>query len=429
MKVAFAFASGLALASATAIPSFDVAFNSSVATGPFVQLLQNVIEEAKTAVKKVTTKKISTVADFEGWDTFKANGVNLGGWLLQEKGIDPAFFNDNGASEAVDEDSFCQILGKKRCGRLLEERYASYFTTQDIDKFAEYGVNTLRIPVGYWTFMPALSDVHYHTGGQKSYLSKLASYAIGTHGMHVILDLHALPGNQNGLDNAGKVDQLEWWHNETNYDHTLKLVELATEYILDQPYSNQWTLLLINEPLPALYYFGQTDESFAYLNQYYNDSLSIVRKKAPALPVMLSDGFAGPQTWDQWWANSTQNIVFDTHIYFFQSGGGYSFDAAYSGCYLAQSYQAATNPVFIGEWSIQAAGFNTINGTAREQLFRSQFSAYTTFLNGGAFWNGKHNGTNVVGDDNSTQPYYWSWEVLADEGIVPKKGETVQTYC
>ena len=209
---------------------------------------------------------------------------------------------------------------------------------------------------------------------------------------------------------------------------TLQLVDKATDFILLQPNSKSFTLSIINEPLPAPYFFGQTNESIAYLNEYYNASLTRVRKKSAFLPVMLSDGFIGPQTWDPYWANSTQNIVFDTHIYFFTSGA-YSYDAAYGACYLAKSYQVATNPVFIGEWSIQATAFNHLGDNTRKDFFQSQVSAYQTFLNGGSFWNGKHNGTEVVGTDGSMQPYYWSWEVLASEGIVPRPGATLQTYC
>jgi hypothetical protein len=163
-----------------------------------------------------------------------------------------------------------------------------------------------------------------------------------------------------------------------------------------------------------------------YLNEFYGNALDIVRKKTSTVPVMLSDGFVGPQTWEKFprWVNNKENIVFDTHICFF-TGGSYSYDAPYSACYLPKSYQAATNPVFIGEWSIQASSFNTADVEQRKLFFQTQFNAYNTYLNGGAFWNGKHRGTVVVGDDNSTQPEYWGWQTMAAEGVIPKVGETL----
>lgn len=418
------------------------------AVGSIIDAVNNAISVAQSVTQTQVTFQVPAPSSFQSWKTYKANGVNLGGWLVLEKGIDPAFFNNSGAASAIDEDSFCKLLGPIKCALALEERYATYFTNSDIDEFASYGVNTLRVPVGYWAFMPALKGDHYYTGSQLLHLGALSQYAI-TKGMHIIVDLHGLPGGQNAFDNQGKVGALDWvsnghlrrtqkfirlililqWNNSTNFAHTLDLVNLATNWILAQPNNNHFTLSLINEPLPegpAL--FGQTNASFAYLNKYYNAALTQVRQKTTSLPVMFSDGFAGPQIWDQWWANSTQNIVFDTHIYFF-SGGSYSYDAPYAACYLAKSYQVATNPVFIGEWSIQAGTFNMVAGDTRKNFFQAQFAAYQTFLQGSSFWNGKHNGTVVVGNDGSTQKEYWSWEQLASEGIVPKPGADLSAYA
>jgi hypothetical protein len=89
---------------------------------------------------------------------------------------------------------------------------------------------------------------------------------------------------------------------------------------------------------------------------------------------MFSDGFSGPQIWEQWWPQTNLNIVWDTHIYFFR-GGAYAYDAVYSACYLAKSYVSAVNPVFVGEWSIQAGAFNYVGGDTRKLFFQMQFAA------------------------------------------------------
>lgn len=203
------------------------------------------------------------------------------------------------------------------------------------------------------------------------------------------------------------------------------MVSRATDWIKLQPKSDQFTLSLINEPLPALYYFGQTNASFAYLNKFYNASMAVIRKKMKNLPVMLSDGIAGPQIWEQWWGRTDLNIVWDTHIYFFQDKA-YSWDAPYSACYLTKSYSTAINPVFIGEWSIQAGTMNHVGDNQRKLSYQTQLQAYTTMLAGGAFWNAKHKSTLVVGDDGSQQFMYWSWEQLASQGIAPRPGEKIE---
>jgi aryl-phospho-beta-D-glucosidase BglC (GH1 family) len=432
MKIATTLLSAVALTSALpssqapsdlAKRSTDIFDIADKATGAFVSVLEALADKTESIAKKTIKKSHNKAAPFVGWNSFKSNGVDLGGWLSQEKGIDPAFFDDNGASAAIDEDSFCAVLGQKKCGKLLEQRYKEFITEDDIDIFASYGVNLVRVPLGYWAFMPAIKGDNYYTGKQLHYLSKIAKHAISK-GMHVIVDLHGLPGGQSGLDNQGKTNQIDWWHNSTHMDQTLNLVGLATDFILAQSNSNQFTLSIINEPLPALYYFGQTDESMEYLNDFYGAALDLVRKKSATIPVMLADGFVGPQTWEKFprWVHNKENIVFDAHIYFF-TGGSYSYDAPYSACYLAKSYQVATNPVFIGEWSIQASNFNSADVQQRKLFFQSQFNAYNTYLSGGAVWNGKHRGAVVVGDDGSKQPEYWGWQTMAAEGVVPKVGE------
>lgn len=62
------------------------------------------------------------------------------------------------------------------------------------------------------------------------------------------------------------------------------------------------------------------------------------------------------------------------------------------------------------------------------KIFQPQWNAFRTFLQGGSFWNGKHHGVAVVGDDGSTQPYYWSWQQFASEGIVPKVGDNLTVF-
>lgn len=407
-------------------------FGSSNARGPFVNFLK-VAAQIFVKVEKIiiywTCPQWTrpTPNTFPGWRNYKSNGVNLGGWLVLEKNIQPSFFNDN-APSAIDEDSFCKTLGQVKCGALLENRYNTYITTKDIDNFAAYGVNTLRIPIGYWAYMPAIAGDNYYTGGQKLAMQKIAQYAISKHNMHIVVDLHGLPGGQNGLDNQGKTGQLTWWNNQTAFDLSIEMVRRATDDILRQPNSGSYTISLINEPLPALYYFGQTQDSIAYLNKYYKAALAEVRKRSKTLPVAISDGFIGPQTWDPYWTNVDPYIVIDTHIYFFV-GGSYSYDAAYGACYLAKSYQNASNPTFIGEWSIQATNFNHLGDNTRRDFYRSQLQAYTQYLSGGMFWNGKHDGDAIVGDDGSAQKYYWSWEILASEGIVPRPGDKLESLC
>jgi glucan 1,3-beta-glucosidase len=132
--------------------------------------------------------------NFIDWKTYKANGVNLGAWLEQEKDYDIEFWN-TGAPDAPDEWTWCQVLGPK-CGPLLEKRYASWVTAADIDKLAATGINTLRIPTTYAAWIDWPESEFYH-GNQQQYLKTITNYAIENYGMHIIVGLHSLPGGVN----------------------------------------------------------------------------------------------------------------------------------------------------------------------------------------------------------------------------------------
>jgi hypothetical protein len=98
-----------------------------------------------STVKIYTTTSTSAIStatlaagDYTDWTSFKANGVNLGGWLEQEKVFDQYWW-DQYAPNATDEWTFCEALGDQ-CGPVLEQRYASYISTDDIDKVAAVGM-------------------------------------------------------------------------------------------------------------------------------------------------------------------------------------------------------------------------------------------------------------------------------------------------
>lgn len=91
-----------------------------------------------TTVASATSTATLAAGEYTDWTTFKANGVNLGGWLEQEEVFDQYWW-DQYAPNATDEWTFCETLGDQ-CGPVLEQRYASYITTDDIDKVAAVGM-------------------------------------------------------------------------------------------------------------------------------------------------------------------------------------------------------------------------------------------------------------------------------------------------
>jgi aryl-phospho-beta-D-glucosidase BglC (GH1 family) len=130
------------------------------------------------------------------WTSFNATGVNLGGWFVQEKTVDTGFWADFAGDKS---DEWGVWTADKTCRTALERRYATWIATCDIDHLAAAGVTLLRIPTNYATWIEVPGSQLYH-GNQLEYLKKTTTHSIAKYGMHVILDLHSLPGGLNGLD-------------------------------------------------------------------------------------------------------------------------------------------------------------------------------------------------------------------------------------
>jgi hypothetical protein len=132
----------------------------------------------------------------------------------------------------------------------------------------------------------------------------------------------------------------------------------------------------------------------------------------------------GTSYWSPFY-DASQNIVFDTHIYYFAAAGTYANyvnpAVCGQGAYVASDTKF---PIFVGEWSLQAMYNNTFD--ARKTLFDTQRYAWQKYVSGGSFWtavsyaNGKVDGEGEVSD-------YWSFIKLIDAGVITK--ETKEAYC
>jgi hypothetical protein len=197
---------------------------------------------ATTVSAAPATKHMPKYVD---WSTFNATGVNLGGWMVQELTIDTGFWADF-AGNQTDEWTVC-AANKTTCGKALERRYATWITTCDIDRLAAAGITLLRIPTNYATWIEVPGSQLYH-GNQLEYLKKITAHAVEKHGMHVVLDLHSLPGGLNGLDIGERVGARQWFHNTTALDYSLAAVDRVLDFIAHSGHPQHFTLEPANEP-------------------------------------------------------------------------------------------------------------------------------------------------------------------------------------
>ncbi|KAF2026412.1 glycoside hydrolase [Setomelanomma holmii] len=364
------------------------------------------------------------------WRTAKFTGVNLGGWFAQEAFIDPVFWGQN-CGTLPDEWTCCIALGAK-CGPVLEHRYNTFITRKDIDKLASVGVNLLRIPTSYaaWAKIPG-SELY--SGNQQAIFRHVAEYAIKKYGMHVVLDIHSLPGGINGVDIGEAKGHYDWFNNSTNLAYSLDVVSSALDFIQCSGTPESYTLAPINEPIdnrdPST--FGQPialSENGADWVQKYFEAVIAKRDSVNAkIPLLLQVSFKGAAYWSSRLAAkyAGSKIALDVHQYYFAGRPSDSNNVSSLICSDAKS--VATNssfPVFVGEWAMQTVSNNLF--VNRRRNLNTGLYAWKKYAQGSAYWTSRMKGNiSVVGE--GVQGDYWNFEGFVDMGIVhPEEGAQ---YC
>ncbi|KAG1884234.1 glycoside hydrolase family 5 protein [Suillus subluteus] len=130
------------------------------------------------------------------------HGVNLGSWLVLEPWMLPQKWSDMGGQECevcstciASESSFAKAY-PDTVDTIFAKHWDTWFTQDDVNTLKAAGINTVRVPLGYW-IVEALVDrpnESYPRGGL-SYLRRGLSW-LKDAGIQVILDHHALPGVQ-----------------------------------------------------------------------------------------------------------------------------------------------------------------------------------------------------------------------------------------
>ena len=237
-------------------------------------------------------------------------GVNLGGWLVLEKWMTPSLFE---GLAATDETTWCAEMGQAALAR-LREHWDSFITRADFAWLAGVGVNAVRIPVGHWLFGPPYpyhekygANPHPFVTGGVEVLDRAFDWA-EEFGLCVILDLHAAPGCQNGFDNGGIMDVVEWHTKEEHLAHSVEVLgRLAKRY---GSRSALYGIELLNEP--------RWDVPTDLLKGYYLRAYEAIRAHCgpQRVAIVFHDGFRSHQEYLGFMQPPThQNVIFDIHRY------------------------------------------------------------------------------------------------------------------
>jgi glucan 1,3-beta-glucosidase len=188
-------------------------------------------------------------------------GVNLGGWLLLERWMQPSLFAGTGAR---DEFELCRSWGREAERRLREHR-ESYIGRDDLVWLKRVGINTVRIPFGYWLLT---GDPPFVAG--IDVLDQALRWCQEL-GLMAILDFHGLPGAQSREHHTGRQNHFQWHRDPEHQQRSLEILEAIAARYTDV--SSLIGIEVVNEPAESI--------PATLLDRYYRAAYERIRLHLP----------------------------------------------------------------------------------------------------------------------------------------------------
>ncbi|MBW0497017.1 hypothetical protein O181_036732 [Austropuccinia psidii MF-1] len=349
------------------------------------------------------------------FDTDKIVGVNLGNWLVLERWMNEDWFVAQAGPDAWDEWDFTLALGAN-ASPILEEHWGTWITEADVERVFQAGINTFRVPLGFWVFIPTVAPEPYVTKGQLTHLENLCKWAYARN-MYIILDLHGLPGSQNGEQQSGHNTTNPTFYQYVNQARSDQLVKAVVDWISQSAYYSIFSAIeVINEPRPY------TTEQRAMIRAYYERSYATIQTLGSKAPAMLfSDGFVPGDKFAYWWefaaAHQTNppSLLYTDHPYpgYFPAQSN-AQDILNQTCVKCAKYANFPVSTIITEWSLRTGIQDT---TFEKAHYQAQLSTYSWF-SGSVFWSIRTLDSKISVLADKVAQYQWSYESLLGRGSI-----------
>lgn len=135
---------------------------------------------------------------------------------------------------------------------VLERHWDTFINQSDFDYLASIGINTVRLPIGYWTLGPTFltgtpfepyASVYENAWPRFVRAINMAAQS----NIGVLVDLHGAPGSQNGQPHSGISDGQTRLFSDTTYmDKTMQVLTFLVEQL--QNATNIAGIEIVNEP-------------------------------------------------------------------------------------------------------------------------------------------------------------------------------------
>ena len=134
----------------------------------------------------------------------------------------------------------------------LEQHWDTFVDASDFRYLASIGINTVRLPIGYWSLGPrfcegtpfeSVGTVYRNSWPRVVRAIKMAADA----GIGVLVDLHGAPGSQNGQPHSGISDgQTGLFGNDWYVNKTMSVLSFLVRELVNV--TNVVGIQILNEP-------------------------------------------------------------------------------------------------------------------------------------------------------------------------------------
>ena len=269
-------------------------------------------------------------------------GVNLGGWLLQEYWMCPV----QGSKEVAQWTNLETLnileerFGSQKTQELVEHYEDNWITEWDIQNIASIGCNVIRIPFWYRNFLENPNGEWISENPEENPGFQRLDWIIETaekYGMYVILDMHGCPGGQNSDHTSGSARRCELYSNPEYQNAMEKLwIAIASRYkesVAVAAYD------IMNEPFVTEIESIKQDPR----NIIYNRMVQAIRS-VDSNHILMIEGIwtlsVLPDPAEMGW----KNVVYEVHPY----GVGETDSACKEYRRYSQQYNV---PIYVGEYS------------------------------------------------------------------------------
>ena len=352
----------------------------------------------------------------------KIRGVNIGGLFVAEPWMMNDEWNRMGCDGALSEFDCVIKLGQDAADRAFQDHWANWYTQDDIRRIASLGLNTIRIPVGYWMREDIVwRDSEHFPRGAFRYLKRMCQWAKDA-GLYVIIDLHGAPGAQQpNQPFTGQFAPTVGFYVSWQYERAYQFLEWMTRIIhTDSAFWSVGAIQLVNEP------FQNPSQIPTLVSEFYPNAWRRIRAAEDQLGT-ARDQRLHIQMMNEKWGSGNPNqaltdlwfAFYDDHKYVKWTPDVDANRDAYMR-YSCTDDRGGNWPVIVGEWSLSTADENgsefDINRADAKDWYRRWWSAQTISYekqNGWVFWSWK---VDWIGGRND---WRWGYRNAVDAGVIP----------